>query len=448
MSNTFDPLNPQHWANESLAILEENMIAAPLVNRDFDNYLASYGQIVNTRKPAELVANPYEKGDAITVQDASVTNVAVQLDTMLDTSFKVYDVEQTYSFKDLVEMFIEPAIIPQARMLDRKILGKMPQFLANRVGALGALSKTTASDLMVDTMKQLNTQKCPENGRNVVWTPTSDAHLKKTDLFISAERAGSSETQRTANLGPKFGMQHWMSLNEPSTVGATKATATTTTADTVVGATVVPVTAATNLTKGTYFTVVGDMTPLRVSAVNTLNITTTRALLGATASGAAVQPYANGAVNLVAGYAAGWNKFITVDGTGVPVVGQIVSFQNASNVLHADEYTIVDVRNSGTSILLDRPLVTALANDDIVNYGPNGDYNFAFTRNAITLVNRPLAIAGSVPFGARIGVAKSRHMALRVILSYDQTYKAMTVSIDSLFGIKVLETALGCVVFG
>lgn len=448
MANTFDPYNPQHWANESLAILEESMIAGGMVNRDFEDQLSSYGQIVNTRKPAELTAEPYEKGDAITVQDASATNLQVKLDTMLDTSFKVYDVEQTYSFKNLVEIFMEPAMMAQGRVLDRKILGKASQFLGNGVGALGGLSKTTAHDLLVDTQKKFNLLKAPDMGRRVVWTPNSHAHLLKTDLFVSAERAGQTETQRMANLGPKFGMDNWMSLNAPGCSGVTALATTTTTANTVAGDTVVPVTATTNIAAGRYLTVVGDMTPLRVASIASLNVTMTRPLLAATASGAVITPIADAVINNAAGYAAGWNKWMQVDGTGVPKVGQLVAFKAAGGTVYAAEYVIVDVKaGSNYQIRLDRPLEDTLADNDIVNLGPSGDLNFAFHRNALTLVNRPMALP-VVQSGARIGVARSRHMALRVILAYDNTYKALTVSIDSLFGIKTLETALGCVVYG
>lgn len=42
---------PQMWANESIAILEENMVIANLVYRDFENEIKDYGDTVNTRKP-------------------------------------------------------------------------------------------------------------------------------------------------------------------------------------------------------------------------------------------------------------------------------------------------------------------------------------------------------------------------------------------------------------
>lgn len=40
---------PELWANESLAILEENMVIGNLVHRDFENVIANFGDTVNTR---------------------------------------------------------------------------------------------------------------------------------------------------------------------------------------------------------------------------------------------------------------------------------------------------------------------------------------------------------------------------------------------------------------
>ncbi len=44
-ANDIDALIPELWANESLAILEENMVAANLIHRDFEPVFAKYGDI-------------------------------------------------------------------------------------------------------------------------------------------------------------------------------------------------------------------------------------------------------------------------------------------------------------------------------------------------------------------------------------------------------------------
>ena len=41
---------PELWANESLTILEENMVATKLIHRDFSPQIASHGDAVNTHK--------------------------------------------------------------------------------------------------------------------------------------------------------------------------------------------------------------------------------------------------------------------------------------------------------------------------------------------------------------------------------------------------------------
>lgn len=451
MPNTFDPYNPQHWANESIAILEEKLLAGQFFNRDFNKEVASFGQIVHTRKPGTFTAEPYEKGDTVTVQDASATDIEVKLDQMFDTTFTVYDVEETFSFKNLMETFLEPAVLAQAQMLDRKIFGKASQFLANGTGGLGLLSNTTAQQYLVETEKKFNDNKAPDEGRNMFLTSNGKAQVMMTDLFTSAERSSTGgETQRRAVIGERFGMATWMSLNLPSVRNATTATATTTTATSAAGDTVVNVTSASNVGVGRYFTVAGDMTPLRTTAVNTLAITVSRPLLRATSSGAVVQPYATGLVDLVAGYAAGWTKWIHVDGTGVPKLGQLVGFATAAGAILPGEYIIVAVKPvaGDYEIILDRPLETAMANDDVVCYGPNGDMNLFATRNAITIVNRPLALQGRISGNVRQGVAYSRNLAMRVTLGYSQDNKALKVSVDSLFGVKVVESALGGVMFG
>ena len=156
------------------------------------------------------------------------------------------------------------------------------------------------------------------------------------------------------------------------------------------------------------------------------------------ANDAAITLYTPGAVNLVAGYAAGWHKEIVVDAfTVAPRVGQMVSFGTATPV-----YSILEATT--TSILLDRPLDLAIANDATVNIGPAGGYNFAFDRNALALVTRPLALTGNGR-GAQMAVAAYEGIGMRVTLAYNATKQGLQVTFDVLMGTKVLNSSLGAV---
>ena len=54
--NSVDAYIPELWAQESLMILEANMVMAGLVHRDFENEIAEFGDIVNTRRPQKFEA--------------------------------------------------------------------------------------------------------------------------------------------------------------------------------------------------------------------------------------------------------------------------------------------------------------------------------------------------------------------------------------------------------
>ena len=69
--NNLDAYVPELWAQEGLAILEENMVMANLVHRDFENEIAKFGDVVNTRKPGEFKIRRKTDGTTLTQQDAT-----------------------------------------------------------------------------------------------------------------------------------------------------------------------------------------------------------------------------------------------------------------------------------------------------------------------------------------------------------------------------------------
>lgn len=451
--NTITALIPEIWANESLLLLEEEMVMANLVHRDFENEVATFGETVHTRKPSEFEATRKGNADAVTTTDVSTTDVDVVLNQWVHVSFVIKDGEQSKAFKDLVTYYLAPAITANARFLDQALAGQAVQFLANTAGGLGQLSNSTAHGYLVDARDVMNRNKAYVSGRNLVLASGSEASLLKTDLFVSAERVGDmGRAQREAYLGRKFGFETYMDLNVPGVGTSTPSSTTTTTASSAKGAASVAITGAVGV--GTYVTVAGDMTPLR-STTNTTTLTPTRAIREATSSGAVVTPYfSGGAVDLGANYAAGWYKAIHIDGmTVAPQVGQMVAFNDgdtATGTVRTAEYVILQVTNTAGNdydITLDRPLVVGINDGDAVCLGPVGDFNFGFHRNALALVNRPLE-APMAGVGARAATAVHNGMAMRVVITYDGLNQGHRVTLDSLFGVAVLDSALGVVLLG
>ncbi len=454
--NSLDAWVPEIWAAESLAILEENMVIGNLVHTDFVNEIKDFGDTVNTRRPAEFTAERKTANDDVTVQNADATNVAVVLNQHIHTSFLIRDGQESLSMVDLVTEYLAPAAKSLAESIDRVLLGQVFQFQANSVGELNALTTADIKDLMLDTREKLNENKAHMGGRQLILTTRSETEALKEDVFLEAEKVGDDGTaMREASLGRKLGFDTYMCQNASSVLVAALqgVDANYLAADTAVGSTSMTMDGG-NILNGEYFLLQGDQVPYRVaSGGGTANIVTTRGarkLIELATSD--VYRVVTGLVDLaghagVTTYPAGYAKRIKVDGTGVAHVGQLVAFSTAASAaIVAGEYCIIAIPASGY-IVLDRPLDLAIGNNYVVDYGPVGEYNFAFHKNALALVTRPLAQPKSGT-GALSGVANYNGLSMRVTITYNGTMQGHLVTLDCLAGVKVLDTNLGAVMQG
>lgn len=441
---------PQMWAQESLAILEENMVAANLVHRDFSPLIASYGDTVNTRRPSKFTALRKTGTENVTDQDATATNVPVVLDQLIHVTFVIYDSESSKSFKDLVTEYMRPAMLAHAQMLDKIVLGQAANFLKNSYGYLNGLTVNNGVDAILGTRGILNKNLAYVDGRNMILTPTTETTLLNLAIFTQAQQVGDQgQALQEAFIGRKYGFntymcQHMSSVPVGNTIDATYAANAAATA----GATTLTLKTGTSLfDNNMWFTVVGDTIAHRVltgGQTTATSITFTPPLQSAVLNSAVVTFFVPGAVNNVAGYAAGYNKEIAVeDFTVAPVVGQMVSFKNTAG---AAVYTVIGVTGT-TGITLDRSLEAAIADEDAVNISPTGEYNFAFHRNAIALVTRPMELPRQ-GIGAAAANVNYNGLSVRVVLTYDGKAQGTRVTLDILAGIKTLDTNLGAVMLG
>jgi P22 coat protein - gene protein 5 len=451
-ANDNDAFIPQLWANEGLAILEETMVLGNLVYRDFENVIAKYGDVVNTRKPRTFTAYRKVDSDAVTVQNAISDNIAVPLNQHLHTSFMIMDGEESQSFKNLVDEYLRPGVISIASMVDKILSGQAIQF-QSVAGGLGQLTSSNAASYLLQARQQLNVNKVPTDfNRHCVLTPYSETIMLSNTNFVDAHFVGDQGTAlREASLGRKFGLNILMAQNQPHVPagGTIVAGAINHTGGYPAGTTSFTVNGfSAAISAGTWITIAGDNTPLQVVSTTggstPTAIVTQQANLNAVGAAAVVNTYTPGAVNLSGGYAAGYTDYITITPPAViPVVGQGVTFGSDNT----DVYTICDVQSSGTSISLDRPLVNSIANAATVNMSPAGDYNFVFHRNALALVSRPLALPRA-GMGALAANVTYNNLSMRVVMSYQGMNQGTLVTLDMLMGVAIFEKLAGVLLCG
>ena len=451
-ANDNDAFIPEVWAQESLMILENNVVAAALVHRDFENEIAKFGDVVNTRRPNDFTAKRKTDADEVTVQDAQATNVAIKLNQHWHTSFLIKDGEESLSFKVLRETYLEPALISIAQAIDEVVLMQMYRFIAGGrvVGKLGtAIGKST----VIDAREVLNNNKVPPSLRRFIVCPNMEGDLLNVGDFTKANEVGDDGTAlREGHLGRKFGFDFFMDQNSPSVAaGNTTVAGAVNNADGyAAGSTTIAMDGLSGaITAGSWCTIAGDMTPQKITAsvggATPTQITISPGLKNAVVNNAVITIYTPGAINYTS-YAANYIKEMVVDGfTVAPKKGQLVTL-DAAAVAQEKTYGALSTPTT-IALTVDRGLYAAVAEDDPVGIGPAGDYGFAFHRNAIALVTRPLA-APQAGTGALSSVANYNGLSIRVTITYDGSKQGHLVTVDILGGIEVLDENMGVCVLG
>lgn len=451
-ANDNDALIPELWAQESLAILEENMVMANLVHRDFSPLVASYGDVVNTRRPSEFSTKRKAQSDSVVNQDAVSTNVQVPLNQHVYVSFTIKDEEASLSFKELISYYMSPAAMQMARSVDRILVGQVWRFFANASGKLAGMSSSTAKDDILEAREVMNVNKAYPNGRNLVISPQAETEMLKTELFIAANQRGDGGTAlENARLGRVLGFDTYMDQNvnyrdllNADTITLNHATGA------AAGATGnIAITASSEVTNGSFVWFTGDQQPQVISAHTgtTTGITLVDPYKYAVSANAV--GYAFAPATIGASYAVGYDKGITLNtitANKLPVVGQLLATGTGAT---RKTYTIIEVDAvSTTSVIvwLDRPLEASVTAADLAFPGPHGSMCLAFHRDAIALVSRPLAVPANA-LGVQAAVGMYNDLAMRVAMQYDITSQGTIVTLDMLCGVALLDVNLGAVLY-
>lgn len=452
-ANDNDAFVPEIWAQESLMILEANMVAANLIHRDFEPNIAQFGDVVNTRKPTEFTAKRKKDSDEVTIQDATSTNIPVKLDQHWHTSFMIKDGEESKSFEDLASFYLVPALSSIAQAIDELVMAQAYRFIPAGYVA-GKLGTAIGKSTIISAREQLNGNKVPMGDRRFLINTSMEGDLLNVGEFTKANELGDDGSAlREGSLGRKFGFDFFMDQNAPS-VG----TGSTTTAGAVnngsgyaAGSTTITMDGKSGaITAGTWCTIAGDMTPQKVTGsvggATPTQITISPGLKSAVVDDAVITFYTPGAVDYTAGYDAGDTQDITINGFSVaPKVGQLITLDAAAPT----QNTIYGAMSTPTTtnLTVDRALYAGVANAAVVGVGPAGEFGFAFHRNALTLVTRPLATPRS-GLGAMSAVANYNGLSVRVTFTYNGTKQGTLVTVDILGGIEVLDIKKGCLILG
>ena len=215
MANSIDAYFPEVWAQETLDALEENFVIAACVHRDFEDDVAKYGDVVNTRKPTVPTARAKSAGGSYTIDDAEASNVSVTLDKHYYVRYLFEDAEQAKSVRDLRVEYINPAAIALARQIESDLVGLWASLSTNVVSCGTSIEVADVAS----AWRKLVTAKAPMDGRwSAIVHPEAAEDLLNADskLFMDAGKTGDAgRAMREAELGRKLGFTFLVSQNVP-----------------------------------------------------------------------------------------------------------------------------------------------------------------------------------------------------------------------------------------
>lgn len=232
MANNF--IKPSVVANEALMVLENNLVMAGLVHRDYSKEFVKVGDTVTIRKPAKFVAKNFT--GSISAQDATEDSTTVKLDRHRDVSVNVSSKELTLDIKEFSKQIITPAIQAIAQAVDSDIMAVGIEKAGKTVTATA--NPTNLADI-ANIGKNLDLKAVPVQNRRLVLNPTHKYRYALTDNLSKVSYAGGSAALRDAELGRLYTMDTYMSQNAPDTFASTAGTATTYKVSATAGASVV-----------------------------------------------------------------------------------------------------------------------------------------------------------------------------------------------------------------
>lgn len=218
MANNF--LTPDIIAREALVVLENNLIMANLVHRDYSDEFVQVGDTITVRKPAKFVAHNFT--GTIRRQDAVEGSVQVKMDRWRDVSFPVTSKEMTLDIRDFSEQLLSPAMRAIAQAVDVDVLNEA----ANITNSVASTANPANLADIANMAKLMDINKVPLDMRRLVFHPTHKYKYALTDNLSKVAYAGNGETLRNAELGRLYTLDTYMDQNCPDTLAATPGTAT------------------------------------------------------------------------------------------------------------------------------------------------------------------------------------------------------------------------------
>lgn len=203
---------------EAARILENNLVAAKNINRQYSDEFAQrgakIGATINVRIPPQYVGR---KTVALAVEDAVETFRPLTLTTQEGVDIAFTTADMTLSIDDFSERFLRPALAKIANSVDMTVLQAMKNFTWNQVGTPGSIPNSGLTYLQAGV--KLKDQAVPVDDEiAAILSPMAEATIVDAQKGLFQQADAIANQYRSGNMGRAFGMKFSMDQNVPTHV--------------------------------------------------------------------------------------------------------------------------------------------------------------------------------------------------------------------------------------
>ena len=232
---------PEIWSDESIAAYQKNLVLAPLVKKM--SMSGKKGDTIHVPKPVRGDAHAKAENTAVTVQNATESEVQVSINKHYEYSRLIEDITDVQALSSLRQFYTEDAGYALAKQVDSDLHG-----LATGLGTSGTTSTTylnnagtffndasnglstytadtvVSADVFEDDafrgiIQKLDDQDVPMDNRHFVIPPVLRNTIMGISRYVSSDFVNNS-TVVNGKIGQLYGIDVYVSTNCPTVEAA------------------------------------------------------------------------------------------------------------------------------------------------------------------------------------------------------------------------------------
>lgn len=384
-------LTPALISKETLTLLENNLVAAGKVNRQFENQFVKIGTSLTVRKPNRFIV---ENGPGLIIQNITEPSTSITISNQKHVGFLFSSQELTLAVEEFSERYLKSIASALANRIDYDVLQLYSQ-VQNVVGTPGTVPNNFS--FLAAVGQRMDEGAVPQDGRVLILSPAANWSLAAamTSLFVQsvAEPALKGFLAAIANF------EIYMDQNVPThTNGAQGGTPTVNGANQ---------TGSSIVTQAWSDSITGLLQPgdvITFAGVHAVNPQTYQS------TGALQNFVVTGAVNSTSGGAA-----------TIPIYPAITT---------SGAYQTVDASPANSAAV------------SVIGSGSTSYVqNVAMVRDAFGLVTVPKELPDGVDFKAR---ETYKNISMRIVRAFDINSDIMPCRVDVMYGVAAYYPELAC----